>query len=849
MNDLGSKELERRTGPSRADVDGQALTVSSPPSVADPRSMWPTPSITLRRDLVVSRQETPEGVLIVLKDPESGRFFRLRELDYFVAQRLDGSRSLDVVAQEVEARFGARPAAAVLEQFAHRLRRLGLLREGTTEEPRTPGRSTKLRGDLLYLRLTAFDPDRLLNRLTPKVHFCFTKIFLLASAALITTGVVIALANWDDMGRDLAGLYRVETMLLAWLTIFAVTAAHEFAHAIACKHFGGEVREIGLLLIYFQLAFYCNVSDAWLFPQKAKRLWVTFAGPYFELVLWAVAVITWRVTEPTTLLNAMALIVVVTSGIKLFFNLMPLIKLDGYYLLSDYLEIPNLRTRAFGYLRDRVRRLCTAVPDEPRGVAPRERVIYVTYGILAGAYSLLLLGYIAFMVGGFLVERYQGPGAVAYAGLLLAAFRRPLSTAFRKAPALVDRHHFRMSSYKRPAIMLGFLIIVLAALIAGRMELKVAGEFKVLPIHNADVRAAVDGIIAEIYVNEGDVVGRGARIARLSDRDARAQLRKTEAEITEKLAKLRLLQAGPRREEIALMQEAVATAQTRLEHARKRYAEAQRVHAEQVARLEVTVAKAQERLDYARRFLDMFKDLRTRDLVASKQVMEAEENVAVRAKELHESRAELQIALADDLAEPRKALAVAEKEAQEAEARLTLLLAGSRGEDIEAAEAEIARLRAQRSHLLEQLELLSVMSPNSGVITTPKPREKIGQHVKKGDLIVEVHEVKTITAEIAVSEKEIGDVKVGQPVVLKARAFPELTFTGIVTSIAPAALKDEQAGREKIIRVMTETDNRELLLKPEMTGNAKVSCGSRRLIDLLTRRLARYIRVEFWSWW
>src|SRR4029453_11608442 len=124
------------------------------------------------------------------------------------------------------------------------------------------------------------------------------------------------LANWDDMGRDLAGLYRVETMLLAWLTIFAVTAAHEFAHAIACKHFGGEVREMGLLLIYFQLAFYCNVSDAWLFPQTAKRLWVTFAGPYFELVLWAVAVITWRVTEPTTLLNAMALIVVVTSAIK-----------------------------------------------------------------------------------------------------------------------------------------------------------------------------------------------------------------------------------------------------------------------------------------------------------------------------------------------------------------------------------------------------------------------------------------------------------------------------------------------------------------------------------------------------
>jgi putative peptide zinc metalloprotease protein len=843
MKALGSEELKQTIRADSRPVEGHAVAVASVP-------MLPiTSPATFRRDLTVSRQETSDGVLIVLKDPENGRFFRLRELDYFVAQRLDGSRSLDVIAKEVEARFGARPASAVLEKFADRLRRLGLLREGTTEEPRPPGRRAKFQGNLLYLRLTAFDPDRLLNRLTGKARFCFTKTFLLASAALISTGVAIALANWDDIGHDLAGLYHVETVLVAWLTIFAVTATHEFAHALACKHFGGEVREMGLLLIYFQLAFYCNVSDAWLFPQKAKRLWVTLAGPYCELFLWAVAVVTWRVTEPGTLLNAMALVVVVTSGIKLVLNLMPLIKLDGYYLLSDYLEIPNLRTRAFGYLRDRVRRLCSSVSHETQAIAPRERVIYLTYAILAGAYSLLLLGYIAFTVGNFLVERYHGTGAVAYAGVLIAVFQRPLRRAFAKAPALVERNQFRMSSYRRPAIVLGFLIVVLAGLIAGRMELKVAGQFKVLPIHNADVRAAVDGLIADIYVNEGDIVPRGARIARLSDRDVRAELRKTEAEITEKLAKLRLLQAGPRREEIALIQEAVATAETRLEHARKRYAEAQHVHAEQVSRLKVTVAKAEERLDYAQRFLGMFKDLRTKDLVAGKQVMEAEETAAVRARELHESRAELQIALADDLAEPRKALAVAEKEAQEAGARLTLLLAGSRIEDIEAAQAEIARLRSQRGHLLEQLELLGVMSPNSGVITTPKPREKIGQHVRKGDLIVEVHEVKTITAEIAVSEKEIGDVRVGQPVVLKARAFPELTFTGTVTSIAPAALKEEQAGREKIVRVMTDTDNRDLLLKPEMTGTAKISCGPRRIVDLLTRRLARYIRVEFWSWW
>jgi len=803
----------------------------------------------LRRNLVVSRQETAEGVQVILKDPETGRFFRLREVDYFIAQRLDGATPLDLVAQEVEDRFGRRPAPATLDKFIARLQRLGLLQEEVTHGRGRPSRSGKLRGSVLYLRLTAFDPDRLLNRIVPRFRFCFSRGFVIATAALVAMACAIAVTNTDDITRDVIGLYRIEMVLAAWLIVFSVNVAHEFGHSLACKHFGGEVHEMGLLLIYFQPAFYCNVSDAWLFPEKAKRIWVSIAGPYVELIFWAVATVTWRVTEPATSLNSIALIIIVTSGIKLVINLMPLIKLDGYYLLSDCLAVPNLRARAFSYLRHCLSRVWGSSPPESLAVTPRERRIYLTYGILAGAYSLFLLGYVGSMVGDFLITRYHGIGALIYAGLVSIVFRRPLRTALSKTSAVVTRSGFRIPSRRRPAIILVILLSVLVVLVLGRLDLKVAGEFKVLPIMNAEVRAAVDGIIEEIYVVEGDRVDKGARIARLSDRDYSAELRKTEAEISEKQAKLRLLQAGPRREEIALAQDALATAQTRLEQARNRYAEAQRMHTEKVTRLTASVDKANERLVYAQRFLDMFKELSGKELVALKQVLEAEETVAVRTKELQEAQAELKMALADDLADLRKALAVAEKEEQEAQARLTLLRAGSRIEDIQAAEAEITRLASHRRYLLEQLELGSVTSPIAGVITTPRPREKTGQHMKKGDLVVEVQELTTITAEIAVSEKEIGDVKVGQQVTLKARAFPEETFSGTVTSIAPAALKEEQAGRDKIVRVMTEADNRTFRLKPEMTGNAKISCGPRRIWELLTRRVARYVRVEFWSWW
>jgi multidrug resistance efflux pump len=686
----------------------------------------------------------------------------------------------------------------------------------------------------------------LLSYLDGKVRFLFTRSFLALSALVILTAFGITLTNSQEIGRELLRASTFETLLLAWFVVFAVTAAHEFAHGLTCKHFGGAVHEIGFLLIYLQPAFYCNVSDAWLFPEKSKRLWVTFAGAYLEVFIWALAILTWRVTELGTTVNYVALVVLATSGVKTLFNLNPLIKLDGYYLLSDAVGIPNLRQRAFAYLGARLRRLWSAAPAAGTEPTPRERRIYTAYGLLAGTFSFLLLGLVVVQLGQFLVGRYQALGFILFTGLLALVFRHPLGRAARKIPLLFGPGTWGVASVKRRVKALALVAAAAVALFLFWMELTVSGEFKILPMHNADVRAEVEGIIESVHADESDVVAKGALIARLSGRDYTSELRKTEAEIGEKQAKLKMLVAGPRREEIALARDAVVTAKTRVEHARNRHVEAERMRVERLSRSETSVEKARERVTYAQRLLDMHQTIFQRELIALKQLIEAQESAAVRKKELEEAQAELKLVLADDLAEPRKTLAVAEKELREAEAKLNILLAGSRPEEIEATRAELARLETQRRYRAEQLQLATVMSPIAGVVTTPKLREKIGQHVKKGDLIAEVHELRTVRAEISVPESEIGDVKVGQPVVLKARAYPERSFRGVVTAIGAAATKED--GRS-IVRVTTVIDNPGNLLKAELTGNAKIHGDQQRLFDLMTRRLARYIRVEFWSWW
>ena len=311
-----------------------------------------------------------------------------------------------------------------------------------------------------------------------------------------------------------------------------------------------------------------------------------------------------------------------------------------------------------------------------------------------------------------------------------------------------------------------------------------------------------------------------------------------------------MLKVGPRPEEIEVARTVLVTAKTRQEQARKRYDEAIRLRTERQAQAEATVDKSKDRLKYAQQNFERLKPLYEKGFIARKELDEVEEPVTVRGREAEEAQASLNQVLYDDLADFQKELAVTEKELDEAQGRLSVLLAGSRKEEIEATEAEIGRLTAQQRLLEEQLLLMRVVSPHAGVITTPRMKEKVGQLVSKGTLIAEVHDLRTIEAEIAVPEQEIADVQVGQPVVLKARSYPTESFEGTVTAIAPAAVRpDEALDQKKIIRVITKIDNAPLLLKSQMTGNAKVYSGKRSIAELMTRRLVRYLRVEFWSWW
>src|SRR5438093_10127077 len=143
-----------------------------------------------------------------------------------------------------------------------------------------------------------------------------------------------------------------------------------------------------------------------------------------------------------------------TSGIKSLFNINPLIKLDGYYLLSDYLEVPNLRQKSFSYISAEIKRLCGSAIQGRKETSRRERRIYLTYGLLAGLFSFWLLGFVALKFGGFLVGRFQGIGFILFVLFLLTLFRSPLSNILSSLLPVFRTSHLKLVSMPRPTKLL-----------------------------------------------------------------------------------------------------------------------------------------------------------------------------------------------------------------------------------------------------------------------------------------------------------------------------------------------------------------------------------------------------------
>jgi putative peptide zinc metalloprotease protein len=311
--------------------------------------------LRLRNDLEFYPQQIRGRKVWVVKDPLTLRFFHFREEEIEILRWLDGRTTLEQIKGQFESRFRPqRMTVSRLHAFVANLHRNSLVVSDTAGQgTQMLLRATRRKRDKwiaafsspLAIQFRGIDPQRILDRLYPHLRWLFTRwcvavgLFFAASALLIVCG------RFDDFCARLPELNALISPqnLVCLAVVMALTKfLHEFGHALTCKHFGVDCHELGIMLLVFTPCLYCNVTDAWKLSERWKRIAITAAGIYVEVMLASICVLLWWFSQPGFFNTLCLNVVVVCSVGTVLLNGNPLLRYDGYYILSDALQAPNL---------------------------------------------------------------------------------------------------------------------------------------------------------------------------------------------------------------------------------------------------------------------------------------------------------------------------------------------------------------------------------------------------------------------------------------------------------------------------------------------------------------------------
>lgn len=485
----------------------------------------------LRRAVTVHRHAYRAERWYLLRDPQSGQWQRLNASAYALVKLLDGRRTL------TQALEGAGLDETQALNVLAALNRAELLDWGVPddadvlhERAAATRRHKRLQRILspFSIRIPLFDPDRLLAGHANLGRWLFSPAGLITALALFAIAGAFALIDraaitgyWSARG------FTGYNLLLIPFVYVVMKLAHEFAHGLAAKRWGAEVRDMGLVLILLIPIPYVDVSAAWAFPEKSRRLVVGAAGILAELVIAAIATIVFVFVEAGVVKDVAYTAMLLGSISTLFFNGNPLLRFDGYYVLADAVEIPNLAPRSVRYWSYLAERYVCGLADARSPVsADGERGWFLFYGAASLLYRLGVMVAIALFVAAEL--------PVVGMALAISVLTLQLGALLVRQLRFLLRSP-RLQGQRRRALGLaggGLLTFAIAVLVVPAPMSTYAQGVVWLPEH-ARIRAAAEGVITELPAADTATVGAGELIARIDNPILEGRVRALEWELRE----------------------------------------------------------------------------------------------------------------------------------------------------------------------------------------------------------------------------------------------------------------------------------------------------------------------------
>ncbi len=362
----------------------------------------------LRSTVQTYRQQYRGQMWHVVRDPANNQFFRLNDAAYHFVGLLDGRRSVAQVWETCNEQLGDQaPTQNEAIQLLGQLYTSNLLHgelpsdaEGMFERYKKRV-NREVRGymmNLLFVRVPLIDPEHFLNRWLQVFGWVFSWFGFVLWAGILCAGGYFLIGRVGELWHQVNYVLNPDNLLFLYLSFGLIKAIHEFGHGFACKKFGrqsgsgGEVHTMGIMFLVFMPVPYVDASSAWALRSKWQRIMISAAGMYVELAVAAIAAIVWANTREGTLTNVICYNVMFIASVStLLFNGNPLLRFDGYYILSDLLEIPNLSQRGKDYLYYLVKKFVYGVRRaRTTAQSAAEKRWLIAYAIASSIYRVFI---------------------------------------------------------------------------------------------------------------------------------------------------------------------------------------------------------------------------------------------------------------------------------------------------------------------------------------------------------------------------------------------------------------------------------------------------------------------------
>ncbi len=481
--------------------------------------------------------------------PSSNCMFKFPPLNWKLAQCFDGQRSFEEIAALYSQQNGVEYDPRDVREFAADLDAIEfwyktpqekniLLMQQASEDRRKKLQQRSRWADLSMVMFPAFNPDKFLTRFYNHTKFVYTPWFTAITLIAFAVTAGITVIHWREIGRDTGQFYNFSNktwgdIFILYALILAVVVVHEFAHAYVSKHFGGRVNAMGFALIYLTPALYTDTTEAVVMSSRYERFVVTFAGVWSELMICAMATIIWWGTPPATPVhNGAYFMMMITGFVSVLVNWNPLMKLDGYHMLCDLIDISDLKEKSTAFVSAWVKKFVWRLPVDVPYVPRRRRLGFAVYALLSGAYSYTVLYVVARFVGNVVRNFSPEWGFVpelAVAGLIFRS-RIRLLVNFMKFVYLDKKD--RILAWFTPRHSLGLVAFAVVFFALPLWHDSVSGRFMLEPLQTAVIRASVPGTVTVLFVEEGERVAVGQPLALLRNLPLQSQYEDTRARLS-----------------------------------------------------------------------------------------------------------------------------------------------------------------------------------------------------------------------------------------------------------------------------------------------------------------------------